>query len=93
MFEVVLSFFDIVYIYIYIYIIIYKYKKFKHLYKHSSRGHCPKKHTNKSRQFHHTVALSSDTYMYFDPFLNCLGSRSREANMAAAIQNVTKGWD
>ena len=30
--------------------------------KHSGRGQCPKKHTNKSRQFHHTVALSSDTY-------------------------------
>ena len=38
--------------------------------KHSSRGHCPIKHTNKNWQFHHTVTLSSDTY--FDPFMNCL---------------------
>ena len=46
----------------------YEYKKCKHLYK--TWCHCPKKHTNTSRQFHHTVTLFSDTY--FDPFLNCL---------------------
>ena len=30
--------------------------------KHSGKEQCPKKHTNKSQQFHHTVALSRDTY-------------------------------
>ena len=30
--------------------------------KHSGRVHCPKKHTNESWQFYHTVALSSDIY-------------------------------